>query len=62
MADWPADIVLGEVMLSQFVLKVSWEVLLTPVTYAVVGWLKTQGRASTCTTSAPTSRRSPTTV
>lgn len=29
-----------EVMLSQFVLKVSWEVLLTPVTYAVVGWLK----------------------
>ena len=29
-----------EVMLSQFVLKVSWEVVLTPVTYAVVGWLK----------------------
>ena len=27
-------------MLSQFILKVSWEVLLTPVTYAVVGWLK----------------------
>src|SRR3569623_1228734 len=39
MADWPADIML-QVMLSQFVLKVSWEVLLTPVTYAVVGWLK----------------------
>jgi uncharacterized integral membrane protein (TIGR00697 family) len=39
MADWPVDIML-EVMLSQFVLKVSWEVLLTPVTYAVVGWLK----------------------
>jgi len=39
MADWPVS-ALGEVMLSQFVLKVSWEVLLTPVTYAVVGWLK----------------------
>jgi uncharacterized PurR-regulated membrane protein YhhQ (DUF165 family) len=39
MADWPADTIL-QVMLSQFVLKVSWEVLLTPVTYAVVGWLK----------------------
>src|SRR5438445_565767 len=39
MADWPANTML-EVMLSQFVLKVSWEVLLTPVTYAVVGWLK----------------------
>lgn len=39
MADWPIR-ALAEVMLSQFVLKVSWEVLLTPVTYAVVGWLK----------------------
>jgi len=39
MADWPAHIML-EVMLSQFILKVSWEVLLTPATYAVVGWLK----------------------
>jgi len=39
MADWPADTIM-QVMLSQFVLKVSWEVLLTPVTYAVVGWLK----------------------
>jgi hypothetical protein len=39
MTDWPVS-ALGEVMLSQFVLKVSWEVLLTPVTYAVVGWLK----------------------
>ena len=39
MADWPVS-ALWEVMLSQFVLKVSWEVLLTPVTYAVVGWLK----------------------
>jgi uncharacterized PurR-regulated membrane protein YhhQ (DUF165 family) len=39
MTDWPADTIM-QVMLSQFVLKVSWEVLLTPVTYAVVGWLK----------------------
>ncbi len=39
MADWPIS-ALGEVMLSQFILKVTWEVLLTPVTYAVVGWLK----------------------
>ncbi len=37
--DWPVQAMLG-VMLSQFVLKVSWEALLTPVTYAVVGWLK----------------------
>lgn len=39
MSDWPLS-ALGEVMLSQFILKVSWEVLLTPITYAVVGWLK----------------------
>ncbi len=39
MADWPVS-ALGEVMLSQFILKVSWEVLLTPVTYGAVGWLK----------------------
>ena len=39
MPDWPVA-ALGAVMLSQFVLKVGWEVVLTPVTYAVVGWLK----------------------
>lgn len=39
MADWPLG-ALGAVMLSQFILKVSWEALLTPVTYFVVGWLK----------------------
>ncbi|QJU60543.1 queuosine precursor transporter [Sphingomonas sp. AP4-R1] len=39
LPDWPVA-ALGMVMLSQFVLKVSWEVLLTPVTYAVVGFLK----------------------
>ena len=39
MADWPIS-TLAQVMLTQFILKVSWEVILTPVTYAVVGWLK----------------------
>ncbi|PZU09197.1 queuosine precursor transporter [Sphingomonas sp.] len=39
LPDWPVA-ALGAVMLSQFILKVSWEVLLTPVTYAVVGFLK----------------------
>ena len=39
LADWPVDALL-QVMLFQFVLKVTWEVVLTPVTYAVVGWLK----------------------
>jgi uncharacterized integral membrane protein (TIGR00697 family) len=39
MADWPPSALLA-VMLSQFILKVGWEVILTPVTYAVVGWLK----------------------
>jgi uncharacterized integral membrane protein (TIGR00697 family) len=37
--DWPVEAMLS-VMLSQFVLKVSWEVLLTPATYLVVGFLK----------------------
>ena len=39
VAGWPVD-TLGKVMATQFVLKVGWEVLLTPVTYLVVGWLK----------------------
>ena len=39
MPDWPVA-ALGAVMISQFILKVSWEIVLTPVTYAVVGWLK----------------------
>jgi uncharacterized PurR-regulated membrane protein YhhQ (DUF165 family) len=39
MPDWPVG-ALGAVMLSQFILKVGWAALLTPVTYAVVGWLK----------------------
>lgn len=37
--DWPLE-ALGMVMLSQFVLKVGWEALLTPVTYSVIGFLK----------------------
>jgi len=39
LPDWPIQAMLM-VMASQFVLKVSWEAILTPVTYAVVGWLK----------------------
>ena len=39
VAGWPAD-KLVTIMATQFVLKVGWEALLTPVTYAVVGWLK----------------------
>ena len=37
--DWPVGAMLA-VMLSQFVLKVGWEVLLTPFTYLVVNFLK----------------------
>ncbi len=37
--DWPVQAMLM-VMMSQFILKVSWEALLTPFTYFVVGWLK----------------------
>src|SRR3546814_2023683 len=36
---WPTHQILL-VMLSQFILKTSWEAVLTPVTYAVVGALK----------------------
>ncbi|MEO7786335.1 MAG: queuosine precursor transporter [Sphingomicrobium sp.] len=39
VAGWPAG-TLAKIMLTQFVLKVTWEALLTPVTYLVVGWLK----------------------
>ena len=39
MPDWPVT-ALAQVMLSQYVLKVGWEVVLTPATYAVVGFLK----------------------
>jgi uncharacterized integral membrane protein (TIGR00697 family) len=36
---WTPELVLT-VMLTQWVLKVAWEALLTPVTYAVIGFLK----------------------
>ena len=38
-AGWTTDLVVT-VLFTQWALKVGWEVLLTPVTYAVVGWLK----------------------
>lgn len=36
---WDTPLVI-QVLITQYVLKVSWEVILTPVTYAVVGFLK----------------------
>ena len=36
---WPVE-QLGEVVVSQWLIKTGWETLLTPVTYAVVGFLK----------------------
>jgi uncharacterized integral membrane protein (TIGR00697 family) len=36
---WTTDLVV-KVLFTQWVLKVSWEVILTPFTYVVVGWLK----------------------
>ena len=36
---WTSDQVMT-VMVTNWALKVSWEIVLTPVTYAVVGWLK----------------------
>ena len=38
-AGWSNHLVI-QVLLTQWLLKVSWEVLLTPLTYAVVGFLK----------------------
>lgn len=39
LGDWPADQVLA-VMSTNYLLKVGWEVLATPLTYAVVRYLK----------------------
>ena len=36
---WSTEAVIT-VMITNWLLKVVWEALLTPVTYAVVGWLK----------------------
>ena len=38
-AGWTDELVL-KVLVTQWILKVSWEVLLTPVTYLVVNFLK----------------------
>jgi uncharacterized integral membrane protein (TIGR00697 family) len=38
-AGWTNDLVL-KVLVTQWILKVSWEAILTPATYAVVGFLK----------------------
>ncbi|HEX6740413.1 MAG TPA: queuosine precursor transporter [Sphingomicrobium sp.] len=38
-AGWTDELVI-RVLITQWVLKVGWEALLTPVTYLVVGWLK----------------------
>ena len=39
LAGWPPE-QLAQVVVSQWLIKVAWEALLTPVTYFVVGWLK----------------------
>ena len=39
LAGWPVE-QLWQVVLSQWLIKTAWEALLTPVTYAVVGFLK----------------------
>lgn len=39
IAGWPPEL-LWQVVLSQWAIKTAWEALLTPVTYAVVGFLK----------------------
>jgi uncharacterized integral membrane protein (TIGR00697 family) len=39
LAGWPVE-QLGEVVISQWLIKTAWEAILTPVTYLVVGFLK----------------------
>lgn len=39
LAGWPVE-QLGQVVVSQWLIKTAWEALLTPVTYLVVGFLK----------------------
>lgn len=41
VAGWTNDLVV-QVIFTQWAIKVAWEAALTPVTYAVVGWLKRQ--------------------
>ena len=39
LAGWPPE-QLWQVVISQWLIKTSWEAVLTPLTYLVVGWLK----------------------
>ena len=39
LPDWTIE-ALAQLVLSQWLIKTAWEALLTPATYAVVGWLK----------------------
>jgi len=39
LAGWPTEL-LVQVVISQWLIKTTWEALLTPITYVVVGWLK----------------------
>lgn len=39
LAGWPPE-QLWQVVISQWLIKTTWEAVLTPVTYVVVGWLK----------------------
>lgn len=41
LGEWETSQVIT-VMITNWLLKVGWEIVLTPVTYAVVGWLKRQ--------------------
>jgi hypothetical protein len=36
---WPTELVI-QVMISNYMIKVAWETVMTPVTYKVVGFLK----------------------
>lgn len=60
IAGWPVEL-LWQVVLSQWAIKTAWEALLTPVTYAVVGWLKRRERIElfdTATDFSPFARNS----
>jgi uncharacterized integral membrane protein (TIGR00697 family) len=39
LAIWPTDLVI-KVMISNYLIKVGWEVVMTPVTYKIVAFLK----------------------
>jgi uncharacterized PurR-regulated membrane protein YhhQ (DUF165 family) len=56
-AGWTTTLVI-QVLVTQWALKVAWEVILTPVTYASSA-SSSAARASTCSTRTPISRPSP---